>query len=135
MTEKLISCNACGSNLKFDPATSQLTCDRCGAENEIIEQESELHLKELSFDDFDDAIHSGEEVESQVVKCKSCGAEFSVDSDSDSGESDLDVALGESLLPLLLCPISQLATVISGPEFEVPAACVMLDQLLSHGTK
>lgn len=86
MTEKLISCNACGSNLKFDPASSQLTCDRCGAKNEIIEQESELHLKELSFDDFDDAINSSDEVESQTIKCKSCAAEFSVDSDSGSGE-------------------------------------------------
>ena len=56
MTEKLISCNSCGSSLKFDIGSASLTCDKCGAENEIVEVENELHLKELNFDDFDDDI-------------------------------------------------------------------------------
>jgi predicted RNA-binding Zn-ribbon protein involved in translation (DUF1610 family) len=66
-------CNDCGAILNFEPGTTSLLCQYCGANNEIAISEEEIEeLDYLSF--INDKIADAEKQEITTVKCNSCGA-------------------------------------------------------------
>lgn len=77
-------CDACGSDMRFDPASSQLVCDHCGNTRAMAENEGPWDgppvIREL---DFATAIRNelatAEIEETRVVTCPSCGAQTEVD--------------------------------------------------------
>lgn len=71
-------CSGCGAELKYKPGTTQITCEYCGAQNEIAA--SSVAIEELDFEKFlNDAISSAEVMTFNAVKCQNCGATSSVD--------------------------------------------------------
>lgn len=67
------ACNNCGADLKYKPGTEKLTCEYCGAENEIPQIEGEI--EELDFNAYLTQKSEGEEqLTERFVKCVSCGA-------------------------------------------------------------
>ena len=73
-----IACTSCGADLKYQPGTQFLTCEYCGAKNEIeILQED---IEELDFEAYlNQASDSEEKLTATFVKCESCGASSSLD--------------------------------------------------------
>jgi len=71
-------CVECGADLKFSPNTTQLTCEYCGAKNEIPASNEEI--QELKFEDYldNDSVEQ-EQFEVNIVKCDTCGAESSLE--------------------------------------------------------
>src|SRR5205085_615958 len=68
-----IKCNGCGANLTFDPGTSTLDCQYCGAKNKI-EVEHTL-VEEIDFEKFLSENHpEGSLHEVNMVNCQNCGA-------------------------------------------------------------
>lgn len=67
-------CHTCGAKVVFRPGTAVLTCDHCGAENEIPQSADEIH--ELDFRAHLAALtEQCEQAEQQTVSCTACGAE------------------------------------------------------------
>lgn len=67
------ACTSCGADLKYQPGTTRLVCQYCGAENEIPHIEEAI--EELDFHAYlhkksDDA----EQMVAHFVQCDSCGA-------------------------------------------------------------
>lgn len=75
-----LACTSCGALLKFKPGTKNLSCEYCGAENEITQPEFSGEIKEIKLDDFL-ANHFAQEEQHEVasVKCDSCHAISSFD--------------------------------------------------------
>ena len=73
-----VKCTDCGADLKFAPGTSNLTCEYCGAENEIAV--ADVSIEEL---DFHTHLHSladaSEQLAMHLVKCDNCGAAATID--------------------------------------------------------
>ena len=71
-------CTSCGSELKYKAGTTKLTCEYCGAQNEIAV--SAANIEEL---DFHSSLSKASVKEDQItihaVKCENCGATSSVD--------------------------------------------------------
>jgi predicted RNA-binding Zn-ribbon protein involved in translation (DUF1610 family) len=68
-----IKCNGCGANLTFDPGTSTLDCQYCGAHNKI--DVAPTHVEEIDFDKFLSEKHPEESLhEINLVNCQNCGA-------------------------------------------------------------
>ncbi len=66
-------CHECGAILHFEPGTTSLKCQYCGAENEIAI--SDEVIEELDFNDFiNNKIKDEEKVDVTTVKCNGCGA-------------------------------------------------------------
>jgi LSD1 subclass zinc finger protein len=66
-------CHECGAILHFEPGTTSLKCQYCGAENEI--EISDEVIEELDFNDFiNNKIKKEEKIEVTTVKCNGCGA-------------------------------------------------------------
>ena len=75
-----LACSGCGAILKFKPGTNHLSCEYCGAANEITQPEVIGKIEELSLEDFLAKNFDHEEkVEVTVVKCESCGATSTLD--------------------------------------------------------
>lgn len=73
-TGNFIKCKDCGSNLKYLPGTPFLTCEYCGAKNEI-EQEPATEVVESDFESFlNEQAHAEDKHEVSTVKCDNCGA-------------------------------------------------------------
>lgn len=75
------ACVSCGADLKFQAGTNSLTCEYCGATNEIPVME-EAVIEELDFDQYIAQKESAGEIETiteQFVKCESCGATSSLE--------------------------------------------------------
>lgn len=67
------ACTACGADLKYKPGTTNLTCEYCGAENEIAQ--IVVDIEELDFHKH--LAESGENEEvltGKFIKCESCGS-------------------------------------------------------------
>ena len=47
-----LACNGCGAILKFKPGTHHLSCEYCGAQNEIAKPEVSGTVEEIGLDDF-----------------------------------------------------------------------------------
>ena len=66
-------CNGCGADLTYQAGTTQLTCQYCGAENEI--PVNDTPIEELDYHAFlQQKTDETEQFEQQYVKCESCGA-------------------------------------------------------------
>ncbi|HBF87077.1 MAG TPA: hypothetical protein DDX39_00435 [Bacteroidales bacterium] len=73
-----IICKGCSASLVYKPGTTNLKCEYCGAENEIIVSNEEI--KEISFEKFlSEKYDSVDKVEVVTVKCQGCGAETTFD--------------------------------------------------------
>ncbi|WP_372808881.1 hypothetical protein [Pontiella sp.] len=67
------ACTSCGAELTYQPGTTTLACQYCGAENEIPEiDESVEELDFLAY--LTEAATKEEELVGHFVKCDSCGA-------------------------------------------------------------
>ncbi len=77
-TVDTFGCIECGADLKFKPGTTALTCEYCGAKNEI--PASDIEIEELDFHEyFEKGAASQEQMEISLVKCDTCGAESSLE--------------------------------------------------------
>ncbi len=77
-TVDAFGCVACGADLKFKPGTASLTCEYCGAKNEIPASEEEI--QELDFHEhFEKGAAAQDHMEINLVKCDTCGAESSLE--------------------------------------------------------
>ena len=75
-----LHCTGCGAILKFKPGTRHLACEYCGAQNEILQPESNGSVQEIGLDDFlEKNFRQEEKVEVTLVKCESCGASSTLD--------------------------------------------------------
>jgi predicted RNA-binding Zn-ribbon protein involved in translation (DUF1610 family) len=67
------ACTSCGADLAFKPGTNHLTCDYCGAENEIPKMDESV--EELDFHAFlTEKSETEEQLTGHFVNCESCGA-------------------------------------------------------------
>lgn len=72
------ACTSCGADLTYQPGTTSLTCQYCGAKNEIPDIEGEV--EELDFHAFlSEKAGQEEQITVHVVKCDSCGASCTLD--------------------------------------------------------
>lgn len=72
-TNQQLKCKECGAFMKFLPGSTSLTCEYCGALNEI--GRSTEKIEEVDFNSFIANKFDSEEKQSVVtVKCTSCGA-------------------------------------------------------------
>ena len=72
-THQEVKCNQCGSVLAFKPGTTSLTCQYCGAANEIAVKDEAI--EELDYLEYiNNKIDAEEKQEISTVKCTSCGA-------------------------------------------------------------
>ncbi len=77
-TVDIFGCVECGADLKFKAGTTALTCEYCGAKNEI--PVSDIKIKELDFHEyFEKGSAAQEQIEINLVKCDTCGAESSLE--------------------------------------------------------
>jgi predicted RNA-binding Zn-ribbon protein involved in translation (DUF1610 family) len=79
--EHRFPCEACGSDLRFDPAAGQLVCDHCGNTEAIVGSgQSTNALRELDFKAaLANLLPQAEMEETRVVSCQSCGAQVEFD--------------------------------------------------------
>ena len=80
-----IQCVQCAASLTYDPGSTSLACQYCGAENEIIVESTGDHLIEQSFHDFEKEIIDNT-IESQMIQCNHCAAQFEIKETEGSGE-------------------------------------------------
>jgi LSD1 subclass zinc finger protein len=68
-----VTCSSCGAHLKYEPGSTQLKCEYCGAEVDI--EKSEQVVQEIDFDKFL-ANHSESLAEQEIktIRCEGCGA-------------------------------------------------------------
>ncbi len=77
-TVDIFGCTDCGADLKFKPGTTALTCEYCGAKNEI--PVSDTKIQELDFHEyFEKGAKELDTIELNLVKCNTCGAESSLE--------------------------------------------------------
>ena len=70
-------CHDCGATLKFEPGTTHLKCQYCGAANDIVaETEKNVTVEEIDFEKFlsESNLPTEQKEEVHTVKCNSCGA-------------------------------------------------------------
>ncbi len=69
-----IICKQCGAKLKFQPGTNSLTCEFCGAVNDIeVKQANIEEIDYLSF--ISNKAQSSNTIEVLTIKCDTCGAQ------------------------------------------------------------
>ena len=81
-------CDACGSDLRFDPDTHRLICDHCG-NTQAIETSRGFTggIRELDFNAALENRLAEEEIEeTRVVTCPNCGASTEFDADTHAAE-------------------------------------------------
>ncbi len=67
------ACTSCGADLAYQPGTTSLACQYCGARNEITQRQEDI--EELDFHAFlNGKIESEEQITEHFVKCECCGA-------------------------------------------------------------
>ena len=86
--EHRFPCDACGSDLRFDPGAQQMVCDYCGNVQPIEGTRTVAGgIKELDFRAAVNNRLSEEEIaETRVVTCPNCGASFEFDPDIHAAE-------------------------------------------------
>lgn len=72
-----LECTGCGAYLKYTPGTQHLTCEYCGAENEI--SLADEAIEELDFFSFLEDKDLGGTYTEHFVKCESCNATSTLD--------------------------------------------------------
>ena len=72
------ACTSCGGDLKYRPGTISLTCEHCGAENEIPQIDTDF--EELDFHEYlANKSKSEDTFKENFVKCHNCGATSTLD--------------------------------------------------------
>ena len=72
------ACTDCGADLKYKPGTEHLTCEYCGAKNEIPQIDEVI--EEFDFHEFLEKKSASEEtIVESYVNCNSCGASSSLE--------------------------------------------------------
>jgi DNA-directed RNA polymerase subunit RPC12/RpoP len=81
VTEHRFPCDACGSDLRYDPASGALVCDHCGNREAIATERSPWSgIRELDFKAALAArLPDAEIEETRVLACPNCGAEIEFD--------------------------------------------------------
>lgn len=76
-----LDCQGCGAILTFQPGTHHLSCEYCGAENEIFDPEaSVVNIEETSLESyFEEGLKQEEKMEVINIRCDSCGGSFTLD--------------------------------------------------------
>lgn len=80
--EHRFPCDACGSDMRFDPTSGNLKCDHCGNEEVMGEDEAAPDpIVEMDFDRaITDQLPEAQMEETRVLSCDSCGAQVEFDS-------------------------------------------------------
>ena len=88
LTEHRFPCDACGSDLRFDPGHNQLICDHCGNKQPLEPRSGPWGgIKELDFRSaVANALDAVETEETRFVTCPNCGAQTEFDSDIHAAE-------------------------------------------------
>lgn len=111
------ACTSCGADLKYKAGTQHLSCEYCGAENEIPQPEEEV--EELDFHAYLSNKSAKEETISEnFVKCENCGASSTLEPNVTAGSCPycdtpliLENAKNESIIqPKSLLPFKLKAT-------------------------
>ncbi len=86
--EHRFPCDTCGSDMRFDPSSGDLSCDHCGARDAIDgDHKKSDAIQELDFRAaIDQALPAAEIEETRVSKCPSCGAEVALSGADHAGE-------------------------------------------------
>lgn len=72
-----LKCKNCAAPLRFAPGTKSLTCEHCGAVNNIVDENTEFEpIEEFDFESFN-TIDDSQKYTIQVLKCNACGASTS----------------------------------------------------------
>ncbi len=85
VVETRFPCDTCGSDLRFDPGSQDLSCEYCGNRQSIDASKFEL----LSESSFDEALAESDTTTVELTRiagCSNCGAEISFDPDTDALE-------------------------------------------------
>lgn len=70
-----VKCKDCGAMLKFEPGKMSMSCEYCGAMNEIADAGAPVQTEEIDFEEFvNNQVNTAEKIDITVVKCDSCGA-------------------------------------------------------------
>ncbi len=71
-------CTDCGADLKYEPGTTSLTCEYCGAKNDIPAVDDDI--EELDYEAFlNKETATADEMTINLVKCHVCAAESSLE--------------------------------------------------------
>ncbi|MFY0690797.1 MAG: TFIIB-type zinc finger domain-containing protein [Paracoccaceae bacterium] len=77
--EHRFPCDSCGSDLRFDPASGDLTCDHCGARTEIAAKDA-TPIVELDFTAaLKDTLSEAEHTQTRISTCPNCAAKVEFD--------------------------------------------------------
>ena len=120
LTGETFVCECCGAALKYEPGTAFLHCDYCGSDTPI-ETKLVVDINELDYTQY---IEHYEEINTQntnVVKCRKCGAESTFDENMKSMECpycstpliEADVHYERLIKPSYLLPFQ-----VSGKEID-----------------
>ncbi len=73
-----LECQGCGAILKFKPGTHHLSCEYCGAENEIFNPDDQVvTIEETSLEEYlQEGLRKEEKIEIVTVRCDGCGGSF-----------------------------------------------------------
>ncbi len=75
-----LECKGCGAMLKFKPGTTHLSCEYCGAENNIRTEEGPIVIEETNLEEYLLANLGKEEtMEISTIICNSCGGETTLE--------------------------------------------------------
>jgi LSD1 subclass zinc finger protein len=75
-----LACSGCGATLTFKPGTRHLSCEYCGASNEIAQPEDRGKIRETRLDEYlVNHFDQEEQMEITTVKCDGCHALVSLD--------------------------------------------------------
>lgn len=88
--QKELVCKNCGGKIQFSPGSTSVKCPYCGTVNEITFEKEELEkaFKEIDYYSYINKTLQTEniEVKEAFVKCQSCGASTTIDSNVVSSE-------------------------------------------------
>jgi len=90
INQKELVCKNCGGKIEFAPGTTSVKCPYCGTVNEITFEQEELEkaFKEIDYFAYINQTVQTEDitVQESFVKCESCGASTTIDSNVVSAE-------------------------------------------------
>lgn len=80
-------CEACGSDLRFDPVAEEMQCDHCGHHEPMVERAGAGTISEI---DYHEGLRGADSAvpmeETRVTQCPNCAAQVSFDEDTHASE-------------------------------------------------
>jgi len=112
-----LTCSGCGAVLKFNPGTTNLKCQYCGAEN-AIEASPDAVIEEIGYEKFiAEKLDQEEKIEVVSVRCDACGAAVTLDPNVTSDQCPYcasNIVLKSGSTSSLLKPKSLLPFAVDG---------------------